>query len=151
MITTLLTKTRSSIIHSHNLAIYAKFCCSVVKQLEVIRANTVYVKIFMCIKFCTFLKTKIFVCNKFSVVIFCVIALKCQSISEECVALYKPEVNTTHESSFPAFSLIFHRFWSSLIVQQGAVALRMLSTETCTACIIKKNSISPVIFEHIGS
>ena len=62
--------------------------------------------------------------------------------------LYKPEVNSTHESSFP---LIFHRFWSSLIVQQGAVGLRMLSTETCGVCIIKKNCISLVIFEHIGS
>ena len=64
---------------------------------------------------------------------------------------YKPEVNSTHESSFPGFSLIFHRFWSSLIVQQGAVGLRMLSTETCVVCIIKKNCISPVIIEHIGS
>ena len=65
--------------------------------------------------------------------------------------LYKPEVNSTHESSFPAFSLIFHQFWSSLIVQQGSVGLRMLSTETYAVCIIKKNCISPVIFEHIGS
>ena len=78
-----------------------------------------------------------------------------QSIGEELVLLYKPEVNNTHESSFLAFSLIFHWFWSSLIVQQGAVGLRMLSTvrgtETCAVCIIKNNCISPVFFEHIGS
>ena len=43
--------------------------------------------------------------------------------------LHKPEVNSTHESSFPAFSLIFRRFWSSLIVQQGAVGLRMLHAQ----------------------
>ena len=33
-----------------------------------------------------------FVCNKFSVVIFRVIALN----AKECVVLYKPEVNNTH-------------------------------------------------------
>ena len=62
--------------------------------------------------------------------------------------LYKPEVNSTHEPSFPAFSLILHRFWSSLIVQQSTVGLRMLSTETCAVCIIKKLYISGYLQAH---
>ena len=72
-------------------------------------------------------------------------------MGEERVPLYKPEVNSTHESSFPAFSLIFHWFWSSIIVQQGAVGLRMLRPRHVQCAFIKKNCISPVIFEHIGS
>ena len=59
-----------------------------------------------------------------------------------CLFMKQLELNSTHESSFPAFSLIFHWFWSSLIVQQGAVGLRVLNTETCAVCIIKKNWLS---------
>ena len=63
------------------------------------------------------------------------------------MVLYKPEVNNAHYSHH---SLLLHQFWSS-IVQKGAVGRRMLNNDTHVMSVIKKNSISPVIFVHIGS